>query len=66
VGQQSPGWVWLHTYLPHVLSKINRVHYGLLAPPAGGPAPPGDTSGLPPSRRLLAVPFVGKVPLPPT
>ena len=22
---------WLHMYLPHVLSKVNRVHYGLLS-----------------------------------
>lgn len=42
---------WLQSYLPHILSKINRVSFGLL-----------DLSGsTPPStRRDLAVPFIGK------
>ena len=26
------GFDWLHSLLPHVLAKVNRVHYGLLKP----------------------------------
>ncbi|EDQ90981.1 uncharacterized protein MONBRDRAFT_31645 [Monosiga brevicollis MX1] len=47
---------WIRTLLPHVLAKINRVGYGLLTP--------SDLARLDPrtpqSRRLMAVPFVGK------
>ena len=24
------GYDWLHSLIPHVLSKVNRVHFGLL------------------------------------
>jgi len=47
---------WVLTLLPHVLGKIHRVGFGILRP--------GDLRMVdpksPPSRRLLAVPFVGK------
>lgn len=50
---------WLESCLPHVLSKINRVTFGLLNP--------GDLKQalernprMARTRRLLAVPFVGK------
>lgn len=46
---------WLRTILPHVLSKINRVSYGLLR---GEHA--SRSAGNAPSRLLLAVPFIGK------
>ena len=39
---------WLHSYLPHILAKINRVSYGLLEAESNDP------------RRFLAVPFIGK------
>nr|CCA25882.1 hypothetical protein ALNC14_120260 [Albugo laibachii Nc14] len=42
---------WILTFLPHVLSKINRVSYGLL-----GSSNEHQRS----SRLLLAVPFIGK------
>lgn len=50
---------WLESLLPHVFSKIDRVNFGLLTP--------GDlekariaTPNMPRSRKLTAVPFVGK------
>merc|ERR1712137_684440 len=47
---------WIRSLLPHVLSKINRVSYGILSP--------ADTDMIDPrtpqSRLLMAVPFVGK------
>lgn len=50
---------WLESLLPHVFSKIDRVNFGLLTP--------GDlekaklsTPNMPKSRKLTAVPFVGK------
>ena len=46
---------WLDQLLPHVLAKIDRVNYGLLTPTQLHAA--GD---IPTSRRLLAVPFLGK------
>ncbi|CAK9018313.1 Uncharacterized protein SCF082_LOCUS14028 [Durusdinium trenchii] len=51
------GREWLFQLVPHVLSKVNRVQYGLLterelALPENQKAPT--------SRRLLAVPFVAK------
>ena len=46
---------WLVSLLPHVLSKASRVNYGLLSDEELKRQP-----GTPPSRRLLAVPFVGK------
>merc|ERR1740123_28164 len=45
---------WLHSLLPHVLSRVHRVSYGLLT---GAPALGHQVSK---SRRHLAVPFVGK------
>eukprot|EP00466_Bigelowiella_natans_P001199 jgi/Bigna1/76726/fgenesh1_pg.43_\ len=51
---------WLRSFLPHVLSKINRVSYGLLFP---GDIPHlgrgGDLESLG-SRWKTAIPFVGK------
>lgn len=44
---------WLRTYLPWVLSKINRVGFGTLSP---GQIRRNEPRG----RRFLAVPFVGK------
>jgi hypothetical protein len=50
---------WLHSFLPFVLGKINRVSFGLLTDDeikyaiASGPK-------FPKSRLLTAVPFVGK------
>ncbi|KAL1504687.1 hypothetical protein AB1Y20_008467 [Prymnesium parvum] len=46
---------WLHSLLPHVLSKRNRVAYGLLLPHN---LSTGTSEPL--ARKLLAVPFVGK------
>ena len=50
---------WLNTFGPHVLSKINRVKFGLLGPADLKRALKIDPR-TPKSRRLLAVPFVGK------
>lgn len=47
---------WLRTILPHVLSKINRVSYGLLR----GDHQTSSGGSNSPSRLLLAVPFIGK------
>lgn len=44
---------WLRTYLPWVLSKINRVGFGTLSPEQ-------IRHNEPRGRRFLAVPFVGK------
>ena len=44
---------WLDQLLPHVLSKINRVNYGLLSKEQ-------QAADMPTSRKLLAVPFLGK------
>ena len=52
------GYDWLHALLPHVLAKINRVHYWLLRPHELESMAKLGT--LPRSRRFLAVPFVGK------
>jgi hypothetical protein len=53
---------WLTTILPHVLSKIDRVGFGMLQGSGGAAAQPGaGPSSLPPlSRRLMAIPFVAK------
>ncbi|CAH0482965.1 unnamed protein product [Peronospora belbahrii] len=52
---------WLHTILPHVLSKINRVSYGLLRGEHQSAAASGNNSGgNAHSRLMLAVPFIGK------
>ena len=45
---------WLHIFLPHILTKVNRIGFGLLD--TKEPIP----KGTPESRRLLAIPFVGK------
>ena len=47
---------WVQTLLPHVLSKINRVSFGILTPADLAVADPR----MPYSRRVMAVPFVGK------
>jgi hypothetical protein len=50
---------WLSSYLPFVLQKINRVHFGLLQP---SDVKQLEAEGvvIPTSRKFLAVPFVGK------
>lgn len=49
------GRSWILTFVPHVLSKVNRVSYGLLRE--------GDMASMPASmssaRKQVAVPFVG-------
>ncbi|CAM9378411.1 unnamed protein product [Chrysoparadoxa australica] len=50
---------WLVSFLPHCLSKINRVTFGLLSPADLKRALEADPF-MPKSRKLLAVPFVGK------
>ncbi|KNC48811.1 uncharacterized protein AMSG_00592 [Thecamonas trahens ATCC 50062] len=47
---------WLTSFLPHVLSKVDRVSYGILSPVDLARCDPR----MPKSRRLTAVPFVGK------
>jgi hypothetical protein len=56
------GHEWLVSLLPHVLSKTCRVHYGVLTPAELARALRPDMAGprMPESRRVLAVPFVGK------
>lgn len=49
---------WLRSVLPHVLSKVGRVHYGLL--PDSALLQEAASSSTPQARQLLAVPFVGK------
>lgn len=51
---------WLRTILPHVLSKINRVSYGLLREEYRAATASGDSGGNTRSRLSLAVPFIGK------
>ncbi|CAI5722768.1 unnamed protein product [Hyaloperonospora brassicae] len=51
---------WLRTILPHVLSKINRVSYGLLRDEHQTAAAQGRNGGNTHSRLMLAVPFIGK------
>ena len=50
---------WLNAYLPHVLSRTCRVHYGLLQPEDIQLALL-ENPRMPRNRRYLAVPFVGK------
>jgi len=45
---------WVQSYLPHCLSRIDRVSYGLLSESDKQPA------SAPESRRLMAVPFLAK------
>jgi len=47
---------WLTSFMPHVLAKINRVSFGLLT----AEDLPRVDQNMPNSRRLMAVPFVGK------
>ena len=47
---------WTTTLMPHVLAKIDRVTFGLLTREDLAAAPPD----MPASRRVTAVPFVGK------
>ena len=51
---------WLNALLPHVLSKINRVTFGLLTLHDVKNLEEWTQASVPLSRRLLAVPFVGK------
>ncbi|GMF14309.1 unnamed protein product [Phytophthora lilii] len=51
---------WLRTILPYVLSKINRVSYGLLRGEHQAAAATGNGGGNAHSRLMLAVPFIGK------
>ena len=50
---------WLTSLLPHLLSKINRVHYGVQSDEDLAVAA-RDARPMARSRKLLAVPFVGK------
>ena len=50
---------WLVSYLPFVLQKINRVHFGLLQPADVLLLEEGGVK-IPVSRKLTAVPFVAK------
>lgn len=55
--------LWIRNFLPHVMSKINRVTYGLLLSEdlVRYEVRTGNhRSSIPLSRRLLAVPFEGK------
>ena len=47
---------WLQTILPHCLTKINRVSFGLLTPADLA----ASDKNMPYTRKVLAVPFVGK------
>ena len=53
------GHDWLESYLPFVLQKVNRVHFGLLQP-ADIKQLEDDGVKIPTSRKLTAVPFVAK------
>ena len=53
------GHDWLQSYLPFVLQKINRVHFGLLQP-ADIEILESDGVKIPLTRKLVAVPFVAK------
>ncbi|GBG26808.1 Hypothetical Protein FCC1311_030302 [Hondaea fermentalgiana] len=48
---------WIRVLLPHVLSKIDRVSFGILSPVDLANI---DQRRTPLSRKLMAVPFVGK------
>lgn len=50
---------WLTSYLPFVLQKVNRVHFGLLQPKDIKQLE-DDNVKIPTSRKLTAVPFVAK------
>ena len=50
---------WLHSYLPFVLGKIDRVSFGLLNDEELTKALISDPK-MPKSRRVTAIPFIGK------
>ena len=50
---------WLDALLPHALSRVDRVHYGLLQPAELARAYARNPT-MPRNRALLAVPFAGK------
>ena len=50
---------WLESFLPFILQKINRVHFGLLHP-YDIELLMNDGVKIPTSRKLTAVPFVAK------
>jgi len=50
---------WLVSFLPFILQKINRVHFGLLHE-ADIVLLEADGVKIPSTRKLLAVPFIGK------
>ena len=50
---------WLTCFLPHVLTRVARVHYGLLQPEELARALAANPC-MPKNRKHLAVPFVGK------
>ncbi len=53
------GHDWINSYLPFILQKINRVHFGLLQP-KDLQLLENDGVKIPTSRKLVAVPFVAK------
>jgi len=53
------GHSWLSSFLPFILQKVNRVHFGLLYQ-TDIDLLEADGVKIPSTRRLLAVPFVGK------
>lgn len=53
------GHDWLNSFLPFVLQKVNRVHFGLLKPEDIQQLE-DDGVKIPMSRKLVAVPFVAK------
>ena len=52
--------LWITTILPHVLSKVNRVSFGLLQASDLSLYTPETLAKMPTSRRLMAVPFLAK------
>lgn len=53
------GYDWLNSYMPFILQKVNRVHFGLLKPEDIQQLE-DDGVRIPTSRKLVAVPFVAK------
>ena len=47
---------WLFAFLPHCISKINRVSYGLLSKED---IEAGERKNMPKARSMVAVPFIG-------
>jgi hypothetical protein len=50
---------WMQSYLPFILQKVNRVHFGLLQPQDIQQLE-ADGVKIPTSRKLVAVPFIAK------